>query len=246
MRLAVFADIHGNLEALQAVMLDWKEQRIDRYICLGDVVGYGANPNECVEFVRSLPNNITLLGNHDAAATWGETPYGMSQGAQRAIFWTMEKLTTENSEFLKSLQPVREMGEMVFCHANPYNPKAWRYVNGKKYAARSFAGTAKRLIFVGHTHKPLIVTRKNIFNIVFEYPGEPYVYAVGGLNRYIYNCGSVGQPRNGKPHACYLIYDTREQLLSFQRVEYDTQKAAAKIIEAGLPAHLARRLIAGI
>lgn len=245
MRLAVFADIHSNLEALQAVVDDFRDQGVDRYVCLGDLIGYGANPNECIDLVRSLPNVIVILGNHDAAATWETTPFGMSKSAQRVIFWSMETLTKENLSFIKDLEPIRVMGDMVFSHANPYNPKAWRYVNSRKYAARTFSKTGKQLVFIGHTHRPMVITRKNFFQISFEEPDPSTVYTVTSTQRQIYNCGSVGQPRDGHPLACYLIYDTRSKQLTYRRVAFDHQKTAAKILAAGLPTYLANRLAKG-
>jgi len=245
MRLAVFSDIHANYEALEAVINDLKNQKIDRYVCLGDIIGYGANPNECIDLVRSLPNVIVILGNHDAAATWGTTPYGMSKVAQEVIFWSMERLTEENITFIKDLEPTRVMGGMIFSHANPYNPKAWRYVNSRKYAARTFAKTGKRLAFIGHTHRPMVITRQNFFQMSFEEPVPSTPYTVTSKSRQIYNCGSVGQPRDGKPLACYLIFDTRMQQLTYRRIDFDHQKAADKILAAGLPSSLANRLAKG-
>ncbi|MGB3210326.1 MAG: metallophosphoesterase family protein [Desulforhopalus sp.] len=245
MRLAVFSDIHANIEALQAVVDDFQEQRIDRFICLGDLIGYGASPNECIDLVRSLPNTIVILGNHDAAVTWETTPYGMSKAAQQVIFWSMDILTEKNISFIKGLEPIRVMGDMIFSHANPYNPQAWRYVNSRKYAARTFAKTGDRLVFIGHTHKPMIITRKNFFQMSFEKPETSTVYSLTSANRQIYNCGSVGQPRDGHPLACYLIYDTRTQHLMYRRIPYDHLKSAAKIVAAGLPDHLAKRLLKG-
>ena len=245
MRLAVFSDIHANLEALQGVVTDFEDQQIDRYICLGDLIGYGANPNECIDLIRSLPNVIIILGNHDAAATWDTTPFGMSKTAQQVIFWSMDILTKKNVSFLKRLEPSRVMGDMIFSHANPYNPKAWRYVNSRKYAARTFAKTDNRLAFIGHTHTPMVITRKNFFQMSFEKPGVSSVYTVTAKGRQIYNCGSVGQPRDGRPLACYLIYDTRTRQITFRRIAYDHQKTAAKILAAGLPAFLAHRLAKG-
>ncbi len=245
MRLAVFSDIHGNIEALQAVVTDFQTQRIDRFVCLGDLIGYGPNPNECIDLVRSLPNAVIILGNHDAAATWGTTPFGMSKAAQQVIFWSMETLTEKNVLFLKNLEPIRVMGDMVFSHANPYNPKAWRYVNSRKYAARTFAKRGERLAFIGHTHQPLIITKKSFFRISFEEPEPASVYTVNGRQRQIFNCGSVGQPRDGTPLACYLVYDTRLQQLTYRRVTFDHRKTADKILAAGLPVNLAKRLARG-
>ncbi|MFW2368775.1 MAG: metallophosphoesterase family protein [Desulforhopalus sp.] len=246
MRLAIFGDIHGNIEALEAVVDDMQKRGIDRYICLGDLVGYGANPNECIDLVRSLANAVVVLGNHDAAVTWDTTPYGMSKSAQKAIFFTMDALTKGNMSFLKTLQPLRVMGRMVFSHANPYNPKAWRYVNSRKYAARTFAATGRQMVFIGHTHKPLIITKKNFFQIAFETPDTSVDYPINSRRSQIFNCGSVGQSRDGTPKASYITYDTRKQQLTFHRVAFDCHKAADKILAAGLPPSLAKRLVKGV
>ncbi len=246
MRLAVFADIHGNQEALEAFITDVSMRRIDRYMCLGDIVGYGANPNECIELVRSLPRANVILGNHDAAALWMTSPYSMTQDATEAILWTMEQLTPDNANFLKNLNPTIKMGNMLFSHANPYNPMAWRYVVDRKYAARTFSRTGEKLLFVGHSHEPLMITRNNFFKISFRTPGENAVADVDNAKRQIVNCGSVGQPRDRNPKASYLIYDTREDKFEFYRLAYNYRKTADKISAAGLPRFLSSRLSKGI
>jgi diadenosine tetraphosphatase ApaH/serine/threonine PP2A family protein phosphatase len=245
MRLAVFADIHSNLEALEAFMAHAVQQRIDRYMCLGDIVGYGANPNECIDLVRSLPKVNIVLGNHDAAAVWMTSPYSMSKKATEAILWTAEQLTDSHAGFLKELKPTVRMQNMIFSHANAYNPMAWRYVIDRKYAIRSFSGVREKLQFIGHTHAPLVITRKNLFKLLFMAPDDSKPATVAKHQRQIINCGSIGQPRDGNPKACYSIYDTRTEQIEFHRFSYDYEKAGEKIINAGLPEFLARRLIKG-
>lgn len=246
MRLAVFSDIHGNLEALQAFQAATSRQSIDRYMCLGDLVGYGANPNECIDLVRSLPHMNCLLGNHDSAAIWDTSPYGMNKHAQKAIFWTMDVLTSENSRFLKTLPTTFTMGDMHFSHANPYNPKAWQYVNSRKIAVRSFNKSSQPLLFVSHTHSPLMITRKNFLTISFTTPVDHSAFPIQKKLRHIFNCGSIGQPRDQKPQACYLIYDTQEQIVTYHRTSYNHGITSQKIIDAGLPAFLAKRLSKGL
>ncbi len=246
MRLAVFSDIHSNLEALESFIADASRCRIDRYMCLGDIIGYGANPNRCIERIRSLPRINVILGNHDAAALWISSPYTMSSEATEAILWTMEKLTPDNVRFIKKLVPVIRMGDMVFSHANPYNPFGWRYVVDRKYAARTFSGTREKLLFIGHSHKPLIITRKNLFEIAFRVPKENSVSRIDHEKRQIINCGSLGQPRDNNTRASYVILDTRKGKLEFRRFAYDHKEAARKINAAGLPGLLSRRLLKGV
>ncbi|MDX1763703.1 MAG: metallophosphoesterase family protein [bacterium] len=245
MRLAVFADIHGNLEALEAFLDHVSMQQVDRYVCLGDLVGYGADPGECIEKVRALPMINVVLGNHDAAAVWLSSPYAMSKIATKAILWTMDQLAEDHGTFLKELKETLTMGDMIFSHANPYNPGAWRYVTTRKYAGRCFSGTREKLLFVGHTHEPMVITKRNPVKIVFEPPGQKGPIPVDRKKRQIFNCGSIGQPRDGNPQASYLIYDTRHEEMTFHRVSYDCARAAEKIRRAGLPVYLADRLMRG-
>ena len=245
MRLAIFSDIHGNLEALDAFVAHAEQQRIDRYMCLGDLVGYGANPNECIDRVRSLPKINIVLGNHDAAAVWITSPYSMRKEATEAILWTMEQLTERHAAFLKNLKSTIQIQDMIFSHANAYNPLAWRYVTDRKYAARSFSGTREKLQFIGHSHWPLVITRRNWFKYIFMTPKNSRTAPIAPHRRQIINCGSIGQPRDGNPKACYSIYDTLTARIEFHRFTYDVEAAGKKIIQAGLPRYLAGRLTKG-
>jgi len=245
MRLAVFSDIHANLEALERVLSDASTLSVHRYFCLGDIVGYGANPNQCIERVRALPKLNCLLGNHDAAAIWRYSPYAMTKDATRAILWTIDRLTEENSAFLQNRPPVLPMGDMLFSHANPYNPEAYRYVINNKYAQRSFRATREQLLFVSHSHRPMIITRKNFFQTDFSPPKGTTTCALDPKRRQIINCGSVGQPRDHDPRACYCILDTKKNTVEFRRLEYDFIRTGEKIKEAGQSDYLARRLAKG-
>ncbi|WP_457573666.1 metallophosphoesterase family protein [Desulfolithobacter sp.] len=247
MRLAIFSDIHANLEALQAVLDDAAGRHVHRYFCLGDIVGYGPDPNGCIELVRSLPRFNCVLGNHDAAATWRYSPYAMHREATETIFWTMDRLTKKHSDFLEDLPLILPMGNMLFTHANPYNPAAYRYVVNTRHARRSFRATRMQLLFVAHTHRPMIITRKNFFQAEFFQPEGKITCRLNPEKQHIINCGSVGQPRDGNPKACYCILDTRKNTMEFRRVAYDTAQTARKLKDAdGLPDTLARRLVQGI
>jgi len=245
MRLMIFSDIHGNLEALQGVLKDAAGRNIHRSICLGDLVGYGPYPNECVELIRSLKNCRCLAGNHDVAALWETSPYGMSEAAKTSILWTMDQLSPENKIYLSSLPDRIDLGEMTFVHANPYNPKGWRYVMDRKYALRSFAATRSHFIFIGHSHRPLVISKRHWLTVTIEPITGDTEYSVNDSKRRIINCGSVGQPRDNDPRASYLIYDTRKQTINFHRLEYDVQQTVQAIQSANLPSVLERRIIKG-
>ncbi len=245
MRLMIFSDIHGNLEALRQVLADAEKHHVDRRICLGDLVGYGPHPNGCIDLVRSLRKCRCLAGNHDVAALWQTSPYGMSSAAKKAILWTMEQLTDDGKKYLASLPDRLDLADMTFVHANPYNPRGWRYVMDSKYALRSFAATRCRFIFLSHTHRPLVITRKHFLSVHIETVRNSKRVKVDDGRRRIVNCGSVGQPRDNDSRACYLIYDTRQATMEFHRVAYDREATARAIIDAGLPAVLSRRLLKG-
>ncbi len=245
MRLMIFSDIHGNLEALQTVLNDAAKRKVHRSICLGDLVGYGPFPNECIELVRSLQNCRFLAGNHDVAALWETSPYGMSKAAKETILWTMDQLSSENKRFLSSLPDRIDLADMTFVHANPYNPKGWRYVMDRKYALRSFAATRSRFIFIGHSHRPLIIEKKHWLSVRIKTISGRTDYSLAPPRRRIINCGSVGQPRDNDPRASYLIYDTRKQIIHFYRLEYDVQQTVKAIQNAKFPSVLGRRIVKG-
>ncbi|MFH0780575.1 MAG: metallophosphoesterase [Pseudomonadota bacterium] len=243
MRVAVFSDIHANLEALGAVLSHAAQQQADRYVCLGDVVGYGANPNECIEMLRALPDCPCLLGNHDAAVLG--IPLNMRPDARQAINWTRGVLSKTALWFLKEMEDIITWQDLLFCHANPYRPRRWYYVLEKIHISSSFARTKAKILFVGHTHVPLAITRKNFFCVYLRSPMHSMTVPAAELNRQIFNCGSVGQPRDGDPRASYLIYDDQRRTIEFYRVAYDYQTTAEKILAAGLPEAFALRLADG-
>ena len=244
MRIAVFSDVHANLEALEAFFEHASSRRVDSFMCLGDIVGYGADPNACIDLLKSLKNIGFILGNHDHAAV--SPAYSMGGDAWRAIRWTKVELTEQNLAFLKTMEISRTIGDELYCHANPYRPLEWYYVEEREYISRSFARSKAKILFIGHTHVAAAITRKNFFCIYVRMPQDLTVVPAAELNRQIFNCGSIGQPRDGDPRASYLIYDSGRRVVEFHRAAYDIEKAAAKIIAAGLPESLALRLAKGL
>ncbi|MEZ4526311.1 MAG: metallophosphoesterase family protein [Desulfobacterales bacterium] len=245
MRLAIFSDIHSNMDALEAVIADAAQFRIDRYICLGDIVGYGPNPNLCVRRIISLPNLECVVGNHDEIARHEGPVYNMNKEAARAIQWTRRRLSEESRAFLRSLGPVLKKEHMIFAHGAPWAPMEWKYVMNTDQARRAFSRTQEKILFIGHSHVPQMISRGKL-RIRFESPEERSLMYAGGSDRIIVNCGSVGQPRDGNPTASYVIYDTERKTVLFRRVPYDIGRAAEKIIAAGLPEFLAARLFEGV
>jgi len=246
MRLMIFSDIHGNLEALKSVITHASGKNVHRRICLGDIVGYGPQPEECIRLVQSLNKCRVLAGNHDVATLWQTSPYGMSPAAKKVILWTMDQLSPESKEYLTALPDRLDFAEMTFTHANPYNPLGWRYVLDRKQAMRCFAATRNQHLFIGHSHRPVIFTRKTFLSVDIQaVPGSMQI-KLDDSRRRIVNCGSVGQPRDKDSRACYIIFDTRTQLLEYYRVEYDVEITAKAVERAGLPFILAKRLHKGI
>jgi diadenosine tetraphosphatase ApaH/serine/threonine PP2A family protein phosphatase len=148
--------------------------------------------------------------------------------------------------FLKEMEDLIKWGNISFCHSNPYRPRNWYYVSEKTYISSSFARSKAKILFVGHTHVPVAITRKNFFCVYIRSPRHTMVVPAAELNRQIFNTGSVGQPRDGDPRASYLIYDTTKKVIEFYRVAYDFERAGEKILAAGLPEIYARRLVNGL
>ncbi|ACN14127.1 conserved hypothetical protein [Desulforapulum autotrophicum HRM2] len=244
MRIAVFSDVHSNLEALQAFIEHAATRRISHYMCLGDIVGYGASPNACIRLVQTMPGIRFIVGNHDNAATGGGHHMGVT--AAKALSWTIMRLSPESHVFLKSMKENIKTGNLFFCHANPCGISDWYYISKKSLISRTFFLTRAKILFAGHTHSAAVITRKNFLCMYIRKPGNGAVVPVAGVNRQIFNCGSIGQPRDGDPRASYLIYDTLEEVVEFHRVAYDLKGAAKRIMDAGLPEALALRLSLGV
>lgn len=240
-RVGVFSDIHGNLQALEQVLNQLDSMEVDFIVCCGDVVGYGANPNECVDLLRSrqVP---TIAGNHDYAALSLIDITYFNEVAKRAITWTRQNMTEENETFLRNLPMTIEIADMLFVHASPRNPDAWNYVITMGDARQSFQHFGQRVCCIGHSHTPFIVENEEG---KLSCPAVPTIKLKQGC-RYLVNVGSVGQPRDRNPDACFAIYDREESQIEIHRIEYDVSKAQDEIRLQGLPVELAERLVYGL
>jgi diadenosine tetraphosphatase ApaH/serine/threonine PP2A family protein phosphatase len=240
-KYGIFSDIHGNLEALQAVLSRMDELGVERRVCLGDVVGYGPNPNECVQLVREKAH-ITILGNHDSVALGWEAAENFNFYARRAIEWTREVLTDDSVAFLKSLRYTESENGLCFVHSSPHSPADWYYVTDLEDAADSFNFFRERICFIGHTHFPVIVVKENeqSFRIC---DGLSYEPAPG--ERMLVNDGSVGQPRDRNPLASFAVCDSETGAVEIMRVPYDVTATQAKMQALDFADFLIRRLAEG-
>lgn len=245
MRLAVLTDIHANREAFEAVLADTAAHRVDRIVLLGDIVGYGADPEWCCDRAAALMSAgaVCVRGNHDNASA-GATE-AMSPLACEALDWTAKRLTAGQKRFLSELPMTAETEGMLFVHASADHPEAWSYVTSDTRAAPSFRACSARLILCGHVHVPMLASC-NIGGVVREQafrPGLPIPLLPS--RRWLAVVGSVGQPRDGVARAAWALVDTERSELTFRRTPYDAAGAAGKIRAAGLPDVLAVRLLVG-
>jgi predicted phosphodiesterase len=239
MRFAIFSDIHANLEALEAVWEDAQHHACTHFVCLGDIVGYNANPHECVDRIREM-DCPTVKGNHDEQASLFESSRDFNELAEHAIEWTRENLTKEDREWLRDLRLQRQVRDFTIVHATLDTPAQWGYVFNNLDAVASFTYQHTAICFFGHTHVPMAfirddgVRRMKIDQLRIE-PGK----------KYFINVGSVGQSRDGDWRAAYCVFDTDHNMVEQRRIKYDFQAAQDKIIKAGLPRLLAERLALG-
>ena len=239
MRFAVFGDIHANLEALVAVLADAEARGCTHYVCLGDIVGYNANPHECVEIVRKLECPV-VKGNHDEQASAESIQENFNPLAEEAINWTRDHLTEEDKKWLRELRLVRQVRDFTIVHATLDTPAKWGYVFNQLDAAASFSYQHTNLCFYGHTHAPRAYVKDSAVK------GVPLQRLMIEANKkYFINVGSVGQPRDGDWHASYCIFYPSEHIVELRRIVYDINTAQDKIVAAGLPQRLADRLAMG-
>lgn len=232
MRIAIISDIHSNLEALEKTLEIIKQKSIDEIVCLGDIVGYGANPNECLSLVKEVTSHI-LLGNHDEAATSLKQIEDFNPYARSAVFWTAKQLTEANKEFLRSLPYKLELNGLFFTHASPFEPEEWHYILSLAEAQNNFSFFQQPICFVGHSHAPVIFSE------------DFWAREVVRGKRFIVNVGSVGQPRDLDRRLSFGIFDSGTWTYENIRSEYDVQTASEKIRTAGLPKQLAERILIG-
>jgi diadenosine tetraphosphatase ApaH/serine/threonine PP2A family protein phosphatase len=243
MRYAVIADIHANLTALMAVLTDiYKKEDIGEVWCLGDIVGYGPDPSQCIELLRRT-NHICVAGNHDLAAIGEIDTADFNPDAAAAIQWTTRQLSTQDRVYIKSLPLVIEREDFTLVHGSPRQP-VWEYVMSISTAKENFAHFKSSFCLVCHTHVPAIFKLgKNDACSFSQFPAKGEL--VLGEERMIINPGSVGQPRDGDPRASYAIYDNKTRTVSLYRVPYDIAATQARMVEQGLPMRLVARLSLG-
>jgi diadenosine tetraphosphatase ApaH/serine/threonine PP2A family protein phosphatase len=239
MRFAILSDLHSNLEATEAVLADARENDCTHFVCLGDVVGYNANPHECVEIVQKL-ECPAVLGNHDEQAALTASSRGFNALAETAINWTREHLTEEDKEWLRGLRLTQQVRDFTIVHATLDTPEQWGYVFNSLDAVASFAFQETTVCFFGHTHVAGAFVRDDGVKKV-----KVDQLTIEGTKKYFINVGSVGQPRDGDWRAAYCIYHLENNVVEQRRVNYDLATAQKKIVRAGLPSMLADRLELG-
>src|SRR5882672_4431586 len=229
MKFALIADIHANLEAFQVVLADIKELRCTHYACVGDVVGYGANPVECLKIVRDM-GMPCVKGNHDEYCSIDEHLDGFNAHAAEAVNWTRKQLSEDDRQWLRDLKYFRMVTSFSMVHATLDGPQRWGYVFDKLAAAASFTYQNTSVCFFGHTHVPVAFMRDSVVR-----GGTYSKFKVEPGKKYFVNVGAVGQPRDNNPKSAYVVYDVYEGTIEIRRLEYDIAKAQKKIMEAGLP-----------
>ena len=245
MLLAIFTDIHANRQAFSACLDAARAHGAERIICLGDYVGYGADPEWTVDTVMGLVNDgaMAVRGNHDnAIGTSSET---MNAEAQAAIEWTRGRLSATQRRFLAELPMTLREDDRLYVHSEAGNPPRWRYVQSTEDAARSIAATDAQVTFCGHIHQPALYSMSATAKMTSFVPtsGVPVQLLAG--RRWLAVLGSVGQPRDRNPAASFAMFDTETREITYCRVPYDVEAAAQRIRENGLPLWLADRLLVG-
>jgi len=239
MRYGIFSDVHSNIEAFTTAIEYYKKEKIDTFIFLGDIVGYGANPKEAISLLRTL-KPVSIAGNHDWAVIDKLTTDYFNEYAKEAIVWTKTQLAQE-FDYLREF-PLTYQNENFFCvHGSLNNPKDFNYIWGINDARENFDLLKTKILFVGHSHRAQIYY-KNVKGIFFH--PEASISIKAG-EKYIVNVGSIGQPRDRDSRLSLCIYDSEEGIVSIKRMQYNIKLAAEKITNAGLPQILASRLFVG-
>ena len=236
MLIGVISDIHSNAEALTKVMTSLNEKKVDKVVCLGDVVGYGPDPEECIDLIKNLTKNI-VAGNHDYGVGGLTQESYFSPIAKSCIDWTKQRLDQGRLTFLRILPLSINWGSVLFLHSSPDAPDMWNYIMTSSDAIVQFRFFEQNLLFVGHTHIPGIWDETGKFLPINDQP-----FKLDTKRRFIINPGSVGQPRDGNPDSSFAIFDTDKWVVKFYRVKYDVESTSAKIKNAELPLILSERI----
>jgi predicted phosphodiesterase len=239
MKYAIIADIHGNLDAFQVVLEDIRAQKADHIVCLGDVVGYNAQPKECLDIVRQM-NVPCVKGNHDEYCSTENHLEGFNPHAAEAVHWTRDQLSEDDKKWLRDLKYQRMAANFTMVHATLDAPERWGYVFDKLAAAASFPYQNTQVCFFGHTHVPVAFMRDTVVR-----GGTYSKFKIDPSKKYFINVGAVGQPRDNNPKCAYVLYDMTASTIELRRLDYDIAAAQKKILDAGLPERLAERLAFG-
>lgn len=244
MKYGIFSDIHSNKEAFEVVLKALEKEKIDHYVFLGDLVGYGAEPKACIEMMKkliSLHPCSYVAGNHDYAVC-GQTPYHTYvKYAVEVIEWTKTQLNASDMEFLSQMPLIHSLGDFIGVHANLVSPGDWGYVLDIDDAYLNFSLLDNQICFIGHSHRPICFTASS----TIDWQENKKIKIQEGT-KYIINVGSVGQPRDGNPQLSFAIYDTNRKTVEVKRLDYEIRSVQEKIVKAGLPRILADRLSIGM
>jgi predicted phosphodiesterase len=246
-RIGLFADLHSNLEAFDACVARAKELGVTRFVFLGDLVGYNADPAALIDRIADLVASkkaIAILGNHDEAV-FKDSRDKMNINANAAIEWTKSQLNNAQVQFLKDLPLIVNEEKICFVHASAYNPADWNYVTDSMSAWRCAQSSGKSYTFVGHAHEQALFYQSAVGKLIRFAPHPGDEIPVLQHRQWVGVVGSLGQPRDGNPEACFAVFEPETELLTFHRTPYDHFSAAEKVRQAGLPEELAHRLITG-
>lgn len=243
MLIAILTDIHANREAMIACLAHAQERNAQRYAFLGDLVGYGADPGWVVDTVMDHVERgaIAVQGNHDAAVTKAPSK-NMNPQAREVVEWTRAQLNEKQLAFLDTLPLTQESSNCLYVHASAADPKSWEYITGVMEAVKSMHATRCRITFAGHVHEPALYNLSPTGKVSSFVPTGDSSIPLGTQRRWLVLPGSVGQPRDGNPAACYALFDDTTHELTYFRVPYDYETTAAKIRHAGLPQSIGSRL----
>ena len=241
MLYGICSDIHSNATAFKAVLESMHDNGVERRICLGDIVGYGVDTDECVNLVKENMD-VCLIGNHDSVAVRYESSAGFNPYAKQAIEWTQKNLSKESVAFIRSLPYIHEENDICFVHASPLSPADWVYVTDLEDALNAFDHFSERYCFVGHTHSPVIIASRPL---AIPKILDEYEYVIANTERLLVNVGSVGQPRDRDPRACWCLLDTETKCVRLIRVEYDIRETQNRMQKRGMPSFLIDRLSVG-
>ena len=239
MLIGIISDVHGNREALDTVLAALEGAACDKVVCLGDIVGYGAEPGYCVDRVREVSDWV-VAGNHDYAALGKINIEYFNAHARQATLWTREQLSEDHKQYLNDLPLVEVEEGVTFVHGSLDSPELFDYVQTSYDAFLTMEKMTTKVCFIGHSHVPITF----LLNEVITYTLDSEI-ALEEAQKAIVNVGSVGQPRDNNPHASFCTYDTESHVARIHRMEYDVEKSAASILAAGLPEFLAERLRVG-